>query len=53
MSDPTLVPTTKDASTFANMLASFTGAPRKSIETWDDSALLDDVTTISYEQALR
>jgi hypothetical protein len=53
MSDPTLVPTTKDARTFASMLASFTGAPQKSIETWDDSALLDDVTTISYEQALR
>ncbi len=53
MSDLSTLPAPKDASSFASLLASFTGAPKKSGETWDDSALLDDVTTISYEQALQ
>jgi hypothetical protein len=53
MSDSFQVPAPKDASTFASLLATFTGAPQKSSEAWDDNALLDDVTTISYEQALR
>ena len=53
MSDLSAVPVPKGANSFANLLASFTGNSTKSNETWDDSALLDDVTTISYEQALR
>lgn len=53
MSDLSSVPAPKAASSFANLLATFTGAPKKSNDMWDDSALLDDVTTISYEQALR
>jgi hypothetical protein len=53
MSDLSTVPTPKEASSFANLLATFTGAAKKSNDMWDDSDLLDDVTTISYEQALR
>jgi hypothetical protein len=53
MSHQSPVPAQKDASSFANLLASLASTPKKSRETWDDSALLDDVTTISYEQALR
>jgi hypothetical protein len=53
MSDSIPVPPPNNASSFASLLASFTAAREKSSETWDDSALLDDVTTISYEQALR
>ncbi|MGA9584572.1 MAG: hypothetical protein WBQ95_04545 [Terracidiphilus sp.] len=53
MADLSPVPAPKDASSFANLLATFTGAARKSNGMWDDSALLDDVATISYEQALR
>ena len=36
---------------FADLLASFTG--RLQNDGWDDSALADDVSTISYEEALR
>lgn len=50
---PDQFPLPNDASSFASLLASFTGSPKRPAETWDDSALLDDVTTISYEQALR
>jgi hypothetical protein len=53
MSDLSPVPAAKEASSFASLLATFTGAAKKSNDMWDDSALLDDVTTISYEQALR
>ena len=53
MPDQFPVPPPNNASSFASLLASFTGARPKTGETWDDSALLDDVTTISYEQALR
>ena len=52
MSDLYPIPVQKDANSFASLLASFTGASQKPSETWDNSALLDDVTTISYEQAL-
>jgi len=52
MSDVSAVPAPKEASSFANLLATFTGAAKKSNDMWDDSELLDDVTTISYEQAL-
>ncbi len=45
--------TQKEAGTFVSMLASFTGNSPKPTEAWDDSALSDDVSTISYEQALR
>jgi hypothetical protein len=53
MSDLSPVPAPKEATSFANLLATFTGAAKKSNDIWDDSALLDDVTAISYEQALR
>src|ERR1700757_4093757 len=53
MSDQSPFPAPKDASSFASLLTSLTNTPEKSSATWDDSALLDDVTTISYEQALR
>jgi hypothetical protein len=53
MSDLSPVPVPKEESSFANLLAMFAGAAKKSNDMWDDSALLDDVTTISYEQALR
>jgi len=53
MPDLTPVPEPKSANSFASLLASFTGVGKKSGSVWDDSALLDDVSTISYEQALR
>jgi hypothetical protein len=53
MSDPSSAALPNDASTFANLLAALTGNSKRSNEIWDESALLDDVTTISYEQALR
>ena len=37
---------------FANLLASFTSKLAE-MTAWDDSALADDVATITYEQALR
>ena len=42
----------RSTASFAALLGSLTGSSKKG-ETWDDSALLDDVATISYEQALR
>jgi hypothetical protein len=42
----------KNAGSFAGLLESFTGSAKSSNE-WDDTALLDDVATISYDQALR
>lgn len=42
-------PKPKEASSFAALLSSATHFA----EPWDDSALADDVSTISYEQALR
>jgi hypothetical protein len=53
---PELIPTPaiKSAGSFASLLESLTGSSEKKTNgTWDDSALLDDVATISYEQALR
>src|SRR5947209_9767024 len=41
----------KGRSSFGDLLASFTSKLQS--DGWDDSALEDDVTTISYEQALR
>lgn len=41
-----------NAGSFASLLASFTGSGRAN-DSWDDSALADDVANISYEQALR
>ena len=43
----------KEAGTFVSLLASLTGNSPKPAGVWDDSALCDDVSTISYEQALR
>lgn len=40
----------KTAGSFASFLASFAGRPQS--DPWDDSALEDDVTTLTYEQAL-
>lgn len=50
---PETVETTphKSRNSFADLLASFTGKLQG--DRWDDSALEDDVTTISYEDALR
>jgi hypothetical protein len=42
----------KNAGSFAGLLESFTGSA-KSAKEWDDTALRDDVATISYDQALR
>jgi len=53
MSDLASVPPPKDASTFANLLASLTGSTPGTSQPWDDSTLADDIATISYEQALR
>jgi hypothetical protein len=41
------------ADNFANILASLTGPEPNLADSWDDSALADDVATISYEQALK
>ncbi|HEY2470707.1 MAG TPA: hypothetical protein VGI45_23130 [Terracidiphilus sp.] len=38
---------------FASLLAALTGAAKEPGDSWDMSALGDDVATISYEQALR
>lgn len=48
-----LSPATKGAGSFASLLESLTSPAKKTNGTWDDSDLLDDVATISYEQALR
>ena len=40
----------RSRNSFAELLASFTG---RQSDGWDDSALADDVSTISYEQAVR
>lgn len=53
MSDLSSPPAPKEVNSFASLLASLTGVPQKRNDTWDDSTLADDVTTISYEQALR
>jgi predicted DNA binding CopG/RHH family protein len=53
MPDLSSASTPKEANSFASLLASLTGGPPKRNDTWDDSTLADDVTTISYEQALR
>ena len=41
----------RSRNSFVDLLASFTG--KFESDGWDDSALADDVTTISYEDALR
>ena len=51
MTDPAQPAPHKARNSFADLLASFTGKLQS--DGWDDSALADDVTTISYEQALR
>ncbi|HMG88208.1 MAG TPA: hypothetical protein VK574_20935 [Terracidiphilus sp.] len=53
MSDPASTSPPKDVGTFASLLASLTGSLQHTSPSWDDSALADDVATISYEQALR
>ncbi len=53
MSDFSSAPVSKEASSFSSLLASLTGSTQNSNQIWDDSALADDVSTISYEQALR
>jgi hypothetical protein len=53
MSELVSTPATKKAGSFASLLESFTGPARTNNRMWDDTALLDDVATISYEQALR
>jgi hypothetical protein len=51
MPDPAQSAPHKARNSFADLLASLTGKLQS--DGWDDSALADDVTTISYEQALR
>jgi hypothetical protein len=41
------------ASSFVGLLSSLTSPPQKAHKPWDDSALADDVATISYERALQ
>ncbi len=53
MSESVTTPAIKSASSFASLFKSFSGPAKNIDETWDDTALLDDVATISYEQALR
>ncbi len=53
MSESASTPAIKSASTFASFLESFTSSAEKTNGMWNDDALLDDVATISYEQALR
>jgi hypothetical protein len=53
MSESATTPGIKSASSFASLLESFTSLAKNNNETWNDTALLDDVATISYEQALR
>lgn len=53
MSESVSTPAIKSAGSFASLLESFTGPAKKADGMWDDSAMLDDVATISYEQALR
>ena len=53
MSESVSTPAIKSAASFASLLESLTSPAKKSNEMWDDVALLDDVATISYEQALR
>lgn len=53
MSEPASIPASQAESSFASLLASLTGSLKRPGQTWDDTALLDDVSTISYEQALR
>ena len=53
MSEPASIPASEAESSFASLLASLTGPAKKPSQTWDDSALADDVAIISYEQALR
>lgn len=51
MPDPAQPGTHLSRNSFADLLASISGKLRS--DGWDDSALEDDVSTISYEQALR
>jgi len=51
MPHPAQVAPHKARNSFGDLLASFTSKLQS--DGWDDSALEDDVTTISYEQALR
>jgi hypothetical protein len=53
MSESATTPGIKSAGSFASLLESFTGSAKSTNGTWDDTALLDDVSSISYEQALR
>ena len=53
MSESISTPAIKSASSFASLLESFTCPAQKTNETDDESTLLDDISTISYEQALR
>ena len=53
MFDPVVTEPGGNPTSFASLLASLTGAGRKPADDWDTSELADDVTRISYEQALR
>lgn len=53
MSDPAVPKSSGNPTSFASLLASLTGAGKKSADEWDTSELAGDVATITYEQALR
>ena len=53
MQDPQVAAASTGSFDFASLLASLTAPAKKKAEAWDDSALADDVATISYEKALR
>jgi hypothetical protein len=53
MSESVTTPAIKSEGSFASLFKSFSGPAKNINETWDTTALLDDVATISYEQALR
>jgi predicted DNA binding CopG/RHH family protein len=53
MPDPVSNESSGNAVDFASMLKALTGASKEPDESWDMSALGEDVAAISYEQALR
>ncbi len=52
MHEPQAAASSSSCFDFASLLASLASAAKKP-EAWDNSALADDIATISYEQALR
>lgn len=53
MPQPATISPPNPAGGFAGILASLAGPPEKLRSDWNDDSLADDITTLSYEQALR